>query len=218
MKTYDYKNYFDESYFTVGGDRGWYDKTAFALENEWHKRFAEYVQTILQIKEGRVLDVGCARGNVVYWLTKMGLDAYGVDVSVWAVENGWVPDKMKQTSITDGVPFDKGFFDFVISRETLEHISETDIVKVIKNIATMLKKNGLLMIEVATNKGGKEDKKKENPLNQDPSHVLIRDLVWWRSIFEDSELFTVDHERTFKAMNSGLGYKYGWDVLIMVRL
>jgi len=219
LSKYEYHKYFDESYFNVSGDRGWYNEEAFALENEWHKDYAEYVVSMLsKIKKGKLLDVGCARGNVIYWLRKMGFDAYGIDVSEWAIKNNWVRKKTYCVSVTDCIPCFPEFFDVIISRETLEHIYEKDIYRVIHHLADALKKGGKLFIEVATNRGDKEEKKKSNPDNADPSHVLIKSLTWWKRVFEAEGLFKVDHERSFEAMHSGMGYRYSWDILILERM
>jgi len=216
---YSYEEYFDQSYFTVGGDRGWYNEWAFALENEWHREFAEYVCGILNMpRVAKVLDLGCARGNVVHWLCAFGYDAYGVDVSRWATEHSWEPHRVKCANIVKGIPFDSDFFDFAVSRETFEHISEKDIRNVISNVASILKTDGLLFFEVATNRSGKEEKKKRDSGNADPSHVLIKSLTWWRELLEDTGLFRIDLERSFNAMHSDMGYRYGWDILILERL
>ncbi|OHD15227.1 MAG: hypothetical protein A2Y38_04200 [Spirochaetes bacterium GWB1_59_5] len=214
---YNYEEFFDKAYFTVKGHNGWYDETAFALENLWHKEVAEYMIRMMSLNGGRVLDVGCARGNVVYWLNATGIEAFGVDVGRWAVENSWKPDKVKWANVADGLPFEDDFFDCIVSRDALEHIKEEEIDAVVENIGRVLKEGGRAMISVATNRGGKEDRKRSNPATVDPSHILIKSLSWWKEVFEKRRLFRVDTEATFVAMNSDLGYRYGWDILILER-
>jgi len=214
---YNYEDYFDESYFTVGGDRGWYNKEAFALDNLWHRDYVAYICSILNIKNKITLDAGCARGNVVHWLNACEADAYGIDVSSWAVENSWVKEKIFQANIADEIPFGNEFFDIIISREVLEHILENDIRKTVAELGRVLKIGGTFMVGIATNRGGKEDRKKNTPGHVDPSHVLIRSLTWWKTMFESSGFFRINFEKTFNAMNSGFGYKYGWDQLVMER-
>ncbi|MDQ6630547.1 MAG: class I SAM-dependent methyltransferase [Verrucomicrobiota bacterium] len=43
--------------------------------------YSKYVDSLRQDQESRVLDVGCAVGQVVARLTEFGSEAYGVDVS-----------------------------------------------------------------------------------------------------------------------------------------
>ena len=211
------EEFFGEKYFTVGGWNGWYDETAFRLDNEWHKELAEYLCCFMDMKGSRILDVGCALGNVVYWLNGIGVEAYGVDISRWATERAWISSRVRQADVAVEIPFEENFFDGIVSRDTLEHIPEERIDSAIVNLGRVMKKGGRAFVSVATNRGGKEEKKRSDPGKVDESHVLIRPLTWWRERFERSGFFSIDLDATFMAMNSGLGYKYGWDILILER-
>ncbi|MFP5328385.1 MAG: class I SAM-dependent methyltransferase [Acidimicrobiia bacterium] len=81
-----------------------------------------------------VLDAGCAFGMLVEALRDLGVDAYGVDISEYAISQARedIRPYLRQGSLAD--PFDRRY-DLVISIEVLEHLSAGDIPQAIKNIA-----------------------------------------------------------------------------------
>jgi SAM-dependent methyltransferase len=72
----------------------------------------------------RVLDVGCATGFVVEALRELGIDAEGVDVSQFAVEQAaqGARGHVRQGDLCRRLPFPSRRFDVVTALETLEHL------------------------------------------------------------------------------------------------
>lgn len=85
----------------------------------------------------RTLDVGCAMGFVVEGLRELGVDAYGTDISEFAVKNA--PRKVRKHlrvgSLLDRLPYDDGAFDVVSALETLEHLEPEAVPAAIAEIA-----------------------------------------------------------------------------------
>ncbi len=81
------------------------------------------------------LDVGCAKGFQVRALRRVGIEAWGIDLSEYAV--GSAPEEvrgwLKACSIQDA-DFAEGSFDLVLAMELLEHIPVTDIEGVIRKL------------------------------------------------------------------------------------
>lgn len=84
---------------------------------------------------GRALDVGCAKGFQVLALKEMGLDAWGVDISEYAVRTAppEISGKLKVGGCRE-MDFPDAYFDLVLAMEVLEHIPPTDIVEVVEEL------------------------------------------------------------------------------------
>lgn len=84
----------------------------------------------------RVLDWGCGRGRFVLWLRDQGYDAYGVDIDAEPVNNG-LPlfeqrgihhKPLSVLSETGRTIYEDGYFDFVMTNNVLEHVSDLEAV------------------------------------------------------------------------------------------
>jgi SAM-dependent methyltransferase len=71
----------------------------------------------------KVLDVGCAKGFLVQMLRDNGVDAWGVDISRYAIETApeSVHEFLRVGTVLD-LEFDDDSFDLVACLETLEHL------------------------------------------------------------------------------------------------
>jgi ubiquinone/menaquinone biosynthesis C-methylase UbiE len=221
MVTCHKDEYYNEDYFQTPGCKGWYDRHAFALDNSFHKDRARDTAGILGLqRRAKTLDVGCALGNVPHWLGRMGFDSYGVDISQWAVEHSHLDsDRIRWADISDPVeslPYPEHFFDAVTSREVMEHIEPDNIPVAIENMVRMLKPGGVMLHWIATNRSGKEEKKRRDPRSFDPSHVCIQEPQWWIGRFQATGL-KLDCEKTLKAMNLPASVRFGWDAFVLVK-
>lgn len=119
--------------------------------------------------KGPVLDVGCAHGYIVKRLREKGINAWGIDISKYAIDHA--PEDIKQylrhADATD-IPFPDKTFDMAVSFSTLEHIPTEKIEETIKEI-TRVAKRGIISVTPG-----------DDPhFNEDPSHVTKKPLEWW---------------------------------------
>ncbi len=72
----------------------------------------------------KALDVGCAKGYLVEALRELGVDAYGCDVSEFAVENASsaVSGLVRTGDLETGLPYSDAEFDLISALEVLEHL------------------------------------------------------------------------------------------------
>jgi SAM-dependent methyltransferase len=91
------------------------------------------------------LDVGCAYGFVVELLGELGYEAYGVDVSKFALIRG-----VENTVLGDAehLPFKESSFDLVTCFETIEHLRNPE--RALKAVQRVLKPGGVLLISTPT--------------------------------------------------------------------
>ena len=110
---------------------------------------SEYTKGFLQIVAARihedlhpqtVLDAGCAMGHLVAAMKDLGVDAYGVDISEYAISQVRedIRDRCFQASLTDPFPAEiPSKVDLVVTFEVLEHLDQVDGEKAIRNICSI---------------------------------------------------------------------------------
>ena len=89
------------------------------------------------LKQGdKIFDVGAGKGYLVYDLLNFGLDAYGIDISQYAIncsppEIRW---RLKEGNAKDLHMYKDKQFDLVISITTIHNLEEEDCRKAVKEI------------------------------------------------------------------------------------
>jgi SAM-dependent methyltransferase len=124
---------FDESYFSSSS---YSEETGIPYERHeaWLALFgamADYICTVIAPRT--VLDAGCAKGFLVEALRDRGVEAYGVDISEYALRQ--VREDVRpfcwQASLAEPLP-DR--YDLIVCIETLEHMPPADSERAIINI------------------------------------------------------------------------------------
>gem|GEM_PF-1936628 len=179
---YDSYSYFDEDYFQRGELKG----TVYRNYLEASKSspvYREIAQAIIEVfRPRRVLEVGCATGIVVKYLNDNGVEAYGIDVSSWAVKNA--EHRNVILCPADCLPFADKYFDLVFSCHSLEHIPDPALdssIKEMTRVCSCFQFHTLPMVGVKPYVG--ETKAVINGLRKDPTHYQLHDYEWWVSKF-----------------------------------
>ena len=107
---------FDADYFESGFD------TPYARNEKWLSLAGAFATAIAsRIVPRTVLDAGCSMGLLVEKLREQGIEAYGVDVSEFAIERAdqSIREYVRVGSIVD--PFPQRY-DLIVTIEVLEHL------------------------------------------------------------------------------------------------
>ena len=98
---------------------------------------------LLDIHSGRVLDVGCGRGDQLHALRSIGFDIVGVDADTPSGE----PFEYYQCDITsDLLPVADASVDVVILKSVIEHIYYFQLPHVMSEIKRVLKPGGAFVV------------------------------------------------------------------------
>jgi SAM-dependent methyltransferase len=165
------------------------------------------------VGDGKVLDVGTGRGWLVGFLRELGVEAYGIDYSEYAIDN--VFEKAKpfvKMANSQSIPYENGTFDMVIARELLEHLTVEEAINTISEMSRVCKSSGLLYFTIWLNFS---DSANSNVLcrdSRDPSHVTFMPRGFWTKLISSNFPYLApnyDIEAKLDWMNKGRVFVYG---------
>lgn len=93
----------------------------------------------------RVLDLGCGNGKFAYWNRGRVESIIGLDVSPWFADAARRELPLLRGDIR-ALPFDDGAFDKVYSIDVLEHLTLSDIARVLEEVRRKLKPSGRFFV------------------------------------------------------------------------
>ncbi len=116
------------------------------LENFLARKRAQKANSLIpkSLEKGKILDIGC--GSYPYFLTTSGFkERYGIDpFLITSNVNGII--LKKHNVIKNPLPFKENFFDVVTMLAVFEHIEDSKIDFVLKEILRVLKDGGFLIM------------------------------------------------------------------------
>ena len=169
---------YDRDYFH--GIGSCYPKSGYETgKHEYQKRPVRFV---LRKKEKGIkwLDVGCAYGILVNFALANGIDAYGVDTSEYAIQEGKklfpkISDRLFVCDCDDVLKlFSRGYFDVVSMIEIMEHLPNPK--KSLTIVSQILKKGGFMIIKTPTPANPKKER--------DVTHISVKPVNYWASILK----------------------------------
>jgi SAM-dependent methyltransferase len=177
---------------------GYHDKWEYTTRHPWHRLIADYraelTRTVFQ-DTGKVLDGGCAGGEELVALRKLGIEAWGFDMA---------PD-LHEFVYTDAAPFVRigpmnaipyspadGFKTFV-SYDVFEHVP----VDALERLPDELVRLGITQVACIVSAD-----------TESPGHITIQDTAWYEQLFARKG-FRMLHEIT-EILNEILA-PAGWD-------
>lgn len=102
----------------------------------------------------KVLDVGCAKGFMLYDFRKKikGIKVRGVDISSYAINNS-KPEVKKFLKVANAkkLPFRDNEFDLVISINTIHNLNKKDCALALREIERVSKKNSFITVDAYSN-------------------------------------------------------------------
>lgn len=178
QQTVDAK-FYDSRYFEDGIASGKSCYTNYRWIPELTIPMAYWIIRALQLDPGaRILDYGCSKGYVVKALRLLGMDAWGVDISSYAVRHcdADVRDYCHVIEPDRPVPVD-GQFDLVMTKDVLEHMDEKALNEFLEHY-TPLTMHMWHVIPL-----GDSGVFRIPEYHADRSHIQIQNEQWWEQLF-----------------------------------
>lgn len=108
--------------------------------------------------QGRILEVGCGRGDTINSLSSMGFSCWGVEASQVMVKMARMQNNaVVVQGMADQLEFDDGFFDCVFSQEMIEHMHPEDLPGHFREAYRVLRSEGFFSVETPNRTTGPQD-------------------------------------------------------------
>lgn len=148
LKTRKILQKFGKEYFDGKRDHGYggyyYNKKYF------YKIAKELVKHYNLDNNSKILDIGCAKGFLMHDLKNLLPKAtiYGIDISTYCKKNAMVDQKKYiKVACSSKLPFKNNYFDLVISISTIHNLNKAGIIKSLKEIVRVKKKNSFIRVK-----------------------------------------------------------------------
>jgi ubiquinone/menaquinone biosynthesis C-methylase UbiE len=142
--------------------------------------FALIIKILLRPK--KLLDVGCAEGKLVKWAIILGIESWGVDISLAGLaDQKWLRQRCRTGDILR-LPFRDKEFSSVSCLTVMEHIGSMKTARALRELLRVSRRYVFLQICV-----------KDNPFEgkhylKDRTHVNVRESSWWINKFKDLKI------------------------------
>ena len=136
---------YGEMYFDGPREYGY---GGYRYDGRW-KPVAQDIIDHFGLKKGdRVLDVGCAKGFLVKDLLELGIDAYGVDVSRYALMHA-EPEVIGRLQIAsaESLPFPDNSFKAVLSINTIHNLPRELCIVALKEMKRLAGRNCFVQVD-----------------------------------------------------------------------
>lgn len=125
-----------------------YGYGGYRYDGRWQPVAKDIVEHFGLKPGDRVLDVGCAKGFLVKDLLALGIDAYGVDVSEYAMMN-CEPEVVGRLHVGSGdhLPFPDGSFQAVLAINSLHNLPRERLVVAVREMQRLAPGKGFIQVD-----------------------------------------------------------------------
>lgn len=183
------RKYVQRDYWKSGISKGVSGYEDFQIDYWWNGRLLQTMDKAWgPLYDKKLLDLGCAYGQVVAVASLWGMDAYGIDLSDYAIEQGikeagWLKDRIFQGSIHDLSRFPGDEFDILYSCQVFEHLPGEFCGQLAEETYRVAKPGGFLWASLVIDIHEDFQPQGFNPEDGDDTHINIRPYHWWDERF-----------------------------------
>ena len=159
------------------------DELYFLNRKLEHKHWIDAVHWRDFFKCKTAFEFGAGLGPRVFSMNQIGIDAKGLEISEFAVENAMIK-KIHKGDITEKTTVGK--YDLVLAYDVLEHLPYKSLHTAIENLSAASKRFILVSVPVIGDPN----------LENDPTHIIKETKEWWIKQFTDKghkNIKTPDH-------------------------
>lgn len=149
----------------------------------WQPVIPTFIEHFNLNKNLKVLDVGCAKGFMLFDLKEAipNIEVEGVDISSYAIENAKEEIKpFLKVANAKKLPYEDNSFDLVISINTIHNLEKEECAKALKEIERVSKGKSFITVDAYRN-----EEEKEAMFAWNLTAKTIMSVDEWKKFFKD---------------------------------
>jgi 2-polyprenyl-3-methyl-5-hydroxy-6-metoxy-1,4-benzoquinol methylase len=185
MTEIDPQNMYDEEYFMTNKKSN-YSKEYWDYDARKVEIMRDCIGFISSFNpKPTVLEAGCGLGLLVRAFRELNVNAFGCDISEWAINNSYssIKEYLKVADISEKIPYEDNKFNLILCIDVIEHIPEDRLDNTVKELYRVC--NGFVFFVIPTRMF------KEDGAQTDLSHISILPIYKWLEYFLKDEFFRV---------------------------
>lgn len=173
------KETFGEDYYLNGIETGISNYVDYKWLPELTLPMAKSFMNIFGIeKYATVLDYGSARGYFVRALREHGVNAWGFDISEWAIKNC---DEEVKRYVYNSLKYCPSEFEYIFSKDVFEHIPMTTLMETLEKLFSICTEAAIFIVPLARCEGGEYIYPNDE---LDKTHIHRKTLQGWVDLIE----------------------------------
>lgn len=189
----------------------------YAVYGEWQRLYGRWLVDGLGLRERVVLDVGCACGAIAHGIKEAGaLYVAGVDLSEHMIALGRQQFPGVHLHTCDAVNlhvFGDCVFDSVHAAQSPEHWRPELVPAILRELRRVTRPDGYFVAALDTPE--LYLRQGRSILNEDPTHVCVRSLDWWKAGLQAAGWLPVPIDRLTARADYVQHFKANdWDLLL----
>ena len=118
MDLKEIREYVQEDYWERGVSKNLSGYESFFIDWAWNRKLVEAIKQVYPLEDKKILDLGCGFGGIVAAMLVQGYNAFGIDISDYAINQGHkkyldLQETTFQGSCHDLYMFPQNFFNFL---------------------------------------------------------------------------------------------------------
>ncbi len=172
--------FYDEDYFERGLITGKSLYTNYRWLPELTLPLAHRIIRYLKIPPGStVLDYGCAKGYLVKALRLLDINAWGFDISEYALKSCDEDVRPYCTNqLEDILVQNQNVIHYMIAKDVFEHMQPAEIYSLLTRLLPFIQNQILIIVPL-----GERGRYHIPAYQLDRSHVIAENLDWWKHLF-----------------------------------
>lgn len=162
--------------------------SGYTYDGRWIPVVQDFIDYYHLNNKSRVLDVGCAKGYMIYDFVNAGIDSYGIDISSYAISSS-IPEIRERLSVRNAKDislWSDNYFDLVVCFNTIHNLEETECRKAVRELERV-SKNCYLTVDSWRN-----EEERKRMLAWNVTGKTIMSSKDWKKLFKE-EGYTGDY-------------------------